>query len=77
MQDINQCTIKVGKKYKHYKGKEYVVLHLAKHTETLEDIVVYQALYGTQDVWVRPLKMFIEQVQINGNTVNRFEECDE
>lgn len=69
-------TIKPGKKYRHFKGKEYLVLHLAKHSETLEDLVVYQALYGERGIWVRPLKMFMEQVEVNGNIVNRFEEID-
>ena len=69
-------TIKVGKKYRHFKGNEYLVLHLAKHSETLEDLVVYQALYGEQGIWVRPLAMFLEQVKVEGKLVNRFEECD-
>lgn len=73
---INNHTIKVGKKYKHFKGNEYLVLHLAKHSETLEDLVVYRALYGEQGIWVRPLTMFLEQVEVGGNLVNRFEECD-
>ena len=69
-------TIKVGKKYRHFKGKEYLVLYLAKHSETLEDLVVYQALYGEQGIWVRPLTMFLEQVKVDGKLVNRFEECE-
>lgn len=64
----------VGKKYKHYKGKEYLVLHLAKHSETMEDMVVYQALYGERGIWVRPLSMFLEKIILNGKIINRFEE---
>ncbi|MBU5674813.1 DUF1653 domain-containing protein [Alkaliphilus sp. MSJ-5] len=69
-------NIKIGKKYRHFKGNEYLVLHLAKHSETLEDIVVYQPLYGEMGIWVRPLDMFLEQVEVNGILVNRFEECE-
>lgn len=69
--------IKIGKKYRHFKGNEYLVLHLAKHSETLEDLIVYQALYGERGIWVRPLAMFEEKVEINGKLVNRFEVVDE
>ncbi len=67
-------TLKIGKKYRHFKGKEYLVMYIAKHSETLEELVVYQALYGEMGVWVRPLDMFLEQVEVNGQMVNRFEE---
>ncbi len=67
-------VISAGRKYKHFKGNEYQVLHIARHSETLEDLVVYQALYGEMGVWVRPLDMFLEQVEVNGKVVNRFEE---
>ena len=67
-------TLKTGKKYRHFKGNEYLVMHIAKHSETLEELVVYQALYGEMGVWVRPLDMFLEQVEVNGQMVNRFEE---
>ena len=67
-------TLKIGKKYRHFKGNEYFVMHIAKHSETLEELVVYQALYGEMGVWVRPLEMFLEQVEVNGQMVNRFEE---
>ena len=66
--------INPGKKYRHFKGNEYLVLYLAKHSETLEDLVVYQALYGERGIWVRPLTMFLEQVEVEGKLVNRFEE---
>ena len=64
--------IKLGK-YKHYKGKEYKVIGIAKHSETLEDLVVYRALYGNQDLWIRPLNIFIEEVKIDGKKIPRFE----
>ena len=67
-------TLKIGKKYRHFKGNEYLVMHIAKHSETLEELVVYQALYGEMGVWVRPLEMFLEQVEVDGKMVNRFEE---
>ena len=67
-------TLKIGKKYRHFKGNEYLVMHIAKHSETLEELVVYQALYGEMGVWVRPLEMFLEQVEVNGQKENRFEE---
>lgn len=66
--------LKTGTIYKHFKGNEYLVLYQAKHSETLEDLVVYQALYGERGIWVRPLKMFLEQVEVDGKIVNRFQE---
>ena len=63
--------IKLGK-YQHYKGNNYEVIDVARHSETLEDMVVYRALYGDFDLWVRPLKMFLENVEINGVTMPRF-----
>lgn len=63
--------------YKHYKGKTYEVVDCAIHTETGEAMVVYKALYETETnnggLWVRPLKMFNENVNINGNEMPRFE----
>ncbi len=58
--------------YRHYKGKEYRVLFIAKHSETVEEMVVYQALYGDFGYWVRPKEMFIESVNICGQLVPRF-----
>lgn len=66
--------LKLGEKYRHFKGNEYLVLYIAKHSETLEDFVVYQALYGEREIWIRPLKMFLEQVEYQGKLVNRFQE---
>ena len=59
-------------KYKHYKGNHYLVIAVAKHSETLEDMVVYKALYGDGDVWVRPASMWNETVERDGNTYKRF-----
>jgi hypothetical protein len=69
--------IVIGKRYRHFKGNEYLVLHLAKHSETLEDLVVYQALYGERGIWVRPLEMFLGKKEVNGEWINRFEEIEE
>jgi hypothetical protein len=59
--------------YKHYKGNEYEVLMVAKHSETEEEMVVYRALYGDYGTWVRPLEMFMEKVEVNGEMVDRFQ----
>lgn len=50
-------------RYRHFKGKEYRVIGMAKHSETLADMVVYQALYGEQGLWVRPAEMWTETVE--------------
>lgn len=73
---MNQREIRIGQKYRHFKGKEYQVLHLARHSETMELMVVYRALYDDYGIWVRPLDMFLEQVEINGRFINRFEELE-
>jgi hypothetical protein len=75
--ELFQHNIEIGKKYRHFKGNEYLVLHLARHSETLEELVVYQALYGESGIWVRPLAMFAEKVETNGKLVYRFEEIEE
>lgn len=64
--------IKLGK-YKHFKGNEYEVIGIAKHSETLQEFVVYKALYGEQGLWVRPLSMFEETITRDGKTFKRFE----
>jgi hypothetical protein len=58
--------------YRHYKGKDYRVIGVARHTETEEPFVVYQALYGEGGLWVRPAAMFNETVEISGRLVPRF-----
>lgn len=59
-------------RYRHYKGNEYLVVGLARHSESREPLVVYQALYGERGLWVRPAAMFIETVEISGQRVPRF-----
>ena len=63
--------VRIGR-YRHFKGKEYEVIGIAKHSETLEDMVVYRALYGEFGLWVRPYSMFCETVEANGRKVMRF-----
>ncbi|MDB4076504.1 DUF1653 domain-containing protein [Porticoccaceae bacterium] len=58
--------------YKHYKGNLYEVIDVAKHSETEEEHVVYRTLYGDYSTWIRPLAMFTETVQIDGQQVPRF-----
>ncbi len=65
-------TIKLGR-YRHFKGNEYKVLYIAKHSETLEEMVVYQALYGDFGIWVRPAAMWNEIIERDGLTFRRFE----
>jgi hypothetical protein len=60
-------------RYRHYKGNEYIVLGVARHSETDEKLVVYRADYGERGLWVRPLTMFQETVEVNGQTLPRFE----
>jgi hypothetical protein len=59
-------------RYRHYKGNEYEVLGVARHSETDELLVVYRPLYGEGALWVRPLAMFLETVTVNGEPVPRF-----
>ncbi|MGB3380805.1 MAG: DUF1653 domain-containing protein [Rhodanobacter sp.] len=58
--------------YRHYKGRRYRVLGTARHSETLESMVVYQALYGEHDLWVRPAAMFTETIDLHGTPTARF-----
>ena len=59
-------------RYRHYKGNEYEVIAMARHSETREAMVVYRPLYGEGDWWVRPAAMFAEDVVIEGKTLPRF-----
>jgi len=68
--------IKIGK-YQHYKGKFYEVIGVARHSETLEEMVVYRALYNSKEfgknaLWVRPKKMFLEKIMVDGKKIPRF-----
>lgn len=64
-------TLKPGR-YRHYKGNDYQVIDLARHSETEEWMVVYRTLYGDFDLWVRPLEMFNEEVEVDGKMCRRF-----
>ena len=64
-------TIKPGR-YRHFKGREYEVLGVARHSETEEELVVYRALYGDFGLWVRPVSMWNEAVERDGKTFRRF-----
>lgn len=68
--------IKIGK-YRHFKGNEYEVLFLAKHSETGEEMVVYRALYGERGIWVRPASMWLEMVERDGKKYPRFTYIEE
>ena len=63
-------------RYRHFKGNEYEVLYIARHSETLEPLVVYRALYGEGGVWVRPAHMWNETVERDGRTYIRFTKID-
>ena len=60
-------------RYRHYKGNEYIVLGVARHSETDEELVVYRPDYGEQGLLVRPKEMFLETVEVDGKQVPRFE----
>lgn len=71
-----KSQVELGK-YRHFKGNEYKVLGVAKHSETLEEMVVYQALYGEYGIWVRPLSMWNEEITRDGKTFKRFEKIED
>ncbi len=73
MRTIQVKPMKLGL-YKHYKGNMYEVIGIAKHSETLEEMVVYKATYQEEpyNIWVRPKAMFLEKIEINGNLIERF-----
>lgn len=66
--------VKVGGRYRHYKGMDYIVHNLARHSETLEWMVYYECQYENPagKFWVRPLDMFLEEVEVKGEKVQRF-----
>ena len=63
-------------RYRHYKGRFYEVVGVARHSETEEELVVYRCLYGDHSLWVRPLAMFLESVEVEGVRVPRFARCE-
>jgi hypothetical protein len=69
--ECDESTVRAGR-YRHYKGSEYEVIGVARHSETGEQLVVYRCLYGDYSLWVRPLAMFVEQVMLDGRSVPRF-----
>ncbi|MBH0047730.1 DUF1653 domain-containing protein [Pseudoalteromonas sp. NZS11_1] len=68
---IKPLSLKPGI-YQHYKGPQYKVVHVATHSETEEQLVIYQALYGEFGMWARPLSMFLETVEKEGEVIQRF-----
>jgi len=64
-------------RYRHYKGRDYDVVGVARHSETLEAVVVYRPLYGEGALWVRPYAMFVETVVVDGREVPRFARVDD
>lgn len=64
-------------RYRHYKGKDYQLIDVATHSETLEKLVLYRPLYGDQALWVRPVTMFLGQVLVDGQSLPRFRFIDE
>ena len=69
-----RMPVRVGR-YRHYKGNDYEVIGVARHSETGEELVVYRCLYGDYSLWVRPLAMFTETVVLEGRKVPRFYRC--
>ena len=72
MDDLNPLPALTAGLYRHYKGGEYEVLGVVRHSETLEPLVLYRPLYNASGLWVRPYTMFTEQVAINGQNRPRF-----
>ena len=69
--EVIYMDIKLGK-YRHFKGNEYEVIAIARHSETCEEMVVYKALYGDGGMWVRPANMWNEEVERDGKAFKRF-----
>ena len=67
----------IGREFRHFKGGHYRIEGFAKDSETLEEMVVYRALYGDGGLWVRPAKMFFEAIERDGRTMKRFELIEE
>ena len=63
----------ISGRYRHYKGHEYTVIGIARHSETMEELVIYRQEYGDNALWVRPKQMFLEKVEVDGLVVQRFQ----
>ena len=75
--DLPPVTALPPGRYRHARtGNEYEVIEVARHSETLEELVVYRALYGQRGLWVRPLAMFTEEVEVDGRRLPRFARVD-
>jgi hypothetical protein len=72
MSDLSPIPELAPGRYRHYKGNDYEVVAVARHSETLEPVVVYRALYGERGLWVRPYAMFCETIVVDGVSVRRF-----
>jgi len=72
MNELPPLPPTVTGRYRHYKGGEYEVLGVVRHSETLEPMVLYRALYGERGLWVRPHAMFFETIEVNGIRQPRF-----
>ena len=70
---MEEQTALVGRTFRHFKGNLYRLEGFAKDSETLEEMVVYRALYGEHSLWVRPSKMFVETIERDGKRMKRFE----
>lgn len=79
MPESKQATdLKVSPgKYRHFKGQQYEVIDIVKHSETQEEMVLYKALYGEYGLWVRPLPMFAEIIERDGKQIARFEKISD
>ena len=73
MGDLSSLPEAPAGRYRHYKGNDYTVLGIARHSETQEELVVYRQEYGDQVLWVRPLAMFLENVLVAGQSLPRFQ----
>ena len=72
MSDLEPLPPTPAGRYRHYKGGEYEVLGVVRHSETLEPLVLYRALYGERGLWVRPHAMFFESIEVDGKVQPRF-----
>jgi len=77
MRDMEKLPDLKPGRYRHYKGGLYQLLYVARHSETLEPMAVYRALYENGDIWVRPASMWDEQVEADGKSVRRFTRAED